>query len=195
MVLPYNLTFSHDLLSRLLRPGDLVLDATAGNGRDTEFLARAVLPGGHVFAFDIQPIALQRTRARLTDAGQAGLDLLHACTLIQASHADLARHLPAATRGRLRAAMFNLGYLPGGDAAVITRASSTVAALRALESWMMPGGVATVMCYLGHPGGAEEGAAVEAYCRGLDWDRARVLRQGFLNEPRNSTVLYCLQYK
>jgi len=190
MVLPYNLTACHELLSRLLRPGDLALDATAGNGRDTEFLARAVLPAGRVFAFDIQTSALDRTRQRLHHAG-----LGHGCELFLASHADLDAFLPASARGQLRAAVFNLGYLPGGDAAVITRPHSTVAALQALESWMAPGGLTTIMCYLGHPGGAEEGAAVEAYCRGLDWKRARVLRQGFLNEPRNSTVLYCVSYR
>src|ERR1700753_1556592 len=38
--------WSHRLLEGRLRPGDWAVDATAGNGHDTVFLAQRVLPGG-----------------------------------------------------------------------------------------------------------------------------------------------------
>ncbi|PNH03525.1 putative rRNA methylase ytqB, partial [Tetrabaena socialis] len=47
-------TITQAVWSQVLRPGDTAVDATCGNGHDTLFLARAVGPGGHVFAFDIQ---------------------------------------------------------------------------------------------------------------------------------------------
>lgn len=46
---------------RVLRPGDTVIDATCGNGRDTLELARMVCTDeglGYVYAFDVQEDAL-----------------------------------------------------------------------------------------------------------------------------------------
>ncbi len=37
--------------------GDIVIDATMGNGHDTQFLAELVGENGHVYAFDIQESA------------------------------------------------------------------------------------------------------------------------------------------
>ena len=53
-------------------------DATAGNGHDTLFLAQRVLPGGRVFAFDVQEAAIGRTRERLSDRGLESVTLIHA---------------------------------------------------------------------------------------------------------------------
>ena len=44
------MTCAHDWISRLVLPGDTVVDATAGNGHDTAFLARLVGPEGKVHA-------------------------------------------------------------------------------------------------------------------------------------------------
>src|SRR4051812_2315376 len=63
--LPTAVQWSHLILSPRLRPGDVVVDATAGNGYDTLFLAERVLPGGRVFTFDVQAEAIEATRARL----------------------------------------------------------------------------------------------------------------------------------
>ena len=51
--------------SRVLRPGDLAVDATMGNGLDTQFLWHCVQPTGHVLAFGVQARALQQTQQRL----------------------------------------------------------------------------------------------------------------------------------
>ena len=40
------------------------MDATAGNGGDTEFLCRMAGAGGRVYAFDIQEQALRSTAER-----------------------------------------------------------------------------------------------------------------------------------
>jgi tRNA A58 N-methylase Trm61 len=55
-------------VQRAVTPGSLVGDATAGNGNDTLFLAGLVGPAGLVLAFDIQPEALEATRAALEKA-------------------------------------------------------------------------------------------------------------------------------
>ena len=48
-----------------IKPGDTVIDATCGTGKDTVVLARAVGDEGSVYAFDIQKSAHLLTEARL----------------------------------------------------------------------------------------------------------------------------------
>lgn len=135
-----------------LQPGATAIDATAGNGHDTRFLAECVGERGRVFAFDIQPEAIEATRAAIM--GFANV------TLIQRNHAELGDAIPPEFHGSIGAAMFNLGYLPGGDKTKTTRPDSTVMALRAAFRLLREGGIVTVLAYTGHPGGAEEAEAV-----------------------------------
>ncbi|NNF03903.1 MAG: rRNA methyltransferase, partial [Rhodothermales bacterium] len=110
----------------MLETGDLAIDATAGNGFDTAFLAAAVGGSGRVVAFDVQKSALRSTAERLER-----LDLVDRVDLICASHARMAEHVDPAA-GRAGVVMFNLGYLPGGaDRSTRTRPPGTTAAIRA----------------------------------------------------------------
>lgn len=162
--LPSAVTWAQLLLADRLQAGDCAVDATAGNGHDTLFLCRRVLPGGRVFAFDKQEAALANTRARLLENGVAQADF----TLIHAGHETLSERLPETLRGRLAAVMFNLGYLPGSDKNLITRAATTLAAAAQALEWLRPGGLMTVVVYPGHEGGAEEAREIAAWAAGLD---------------------------
>ena len=146
--------YIHQRLGASLTPGAPGLDATAGGGQDTLFLARALDPGP-VHALDIQPAALERTRARLA-AADAGARV----TLHRASHAELDEVLPAQQRGEFAVALFNLGYLPGQPTGPTTEPATTLAALEAARAWLAPGGLLSVVAYRGHPGGREEARAV-----------------------------------
>ena len=64
-ILPPILAQAHDLVRRVLRPGDVAVDATVGNGQDTLFLAECVGPTGRVIGFDIQLSAIEATASRL----------------------------------------------------------------------------------------------------------------------------------
>jgi len=150
---------AHELLAEALSPGDIALDATAGNGYDTLFLAQQVGTEGELHAFDIQARALEHTRARLAAANCKTPVLLH-----QRSHAEMLSALPATARGRVAAVTFNLGYLPGADHDTVTRTESTLAALRQSITLLRPGGMLSVLAYRGHPGGREEAEAVAAWC-------------------------------
>lgn len=61
--------------------------------------------------------------------------------------------------------MFNLGYLPSGDADknIITQPGSSIAALEASLQLLRPGGIITAVLYPGHAGGDKEAAAVESW--------------------------------
>lgn len=153
----------HVLWASLVREGDTVLDATAGNGRDTLYLAQLVGTTGHVVAIDVQAAAMASTSRRLEDAGVS-----ERCTLHVGCHSGLGA---LAAAGSLRLVCFNLGWLPGvpEGKAVITTPSTTLAALHAAESCVLAdGGCISVLAYVGHKGGLEEAEAVERWMAALD---------------------------
>ena len=141
---------AQELVAAAVQSGDTVVDATAGNGHDTLFLAKQVGPDGHVFAFDVQQAALESTARRLRSFG------LGHVTLLQADHCQMATSLPAALRGKLAAAMFNLGYLPGGEKSITTQPNTTLIALQTAMTWLRPGGLITMLIYSGHATGKSE---------------------------------------
>ena len=57
--------YCHHFLEEYLAEGDICVDATAGNGNDTEFLCRRVGKTGKVYAFDIQDDAIAHTGKRV----------------------------------------------------------------------------------------------------------------------------------
>jgi SAM-dependent methyltransferase len=168
-------TLSHFYLRQRVRPGDLVLDATCGNGLDTLLLAELVGEGGRVWAFDLQPRAIVATRELLEQHGRLGC-----VELIEAGHERLGEFVTAG----LTAAVFNLGYLPGGgDNPVITCPDSTVPALEQALQLLKPGGIITVSLYTGHPGGPEEALAVESWGAALSPKNFNVWCNRQLNRP------------
>ena len=160
------------LLRQFVRPGDRVVDATCGNGKDTLLLAELVGPTGHVYALDIQPEALARTGQRLTDA-----ELSSQVTLLNQGHELLATLV---TSG-ITAVIFNLGWLPGGDHALITRPETTLPALEAALQLLCAGGLLAITCYPGHTGGHEETSSVLAWSASLAAHRFHVWRMGQYN--------------
>lgn len=153
---------AHAAVMPALAPGAVAVDATAGNGHDTLFLARAVGPQGRVYALDLQAAAIEATRRRLAAAG-----LGKGVQLVRQGHQHLPEPLPPQAHGRVAAVMFNLGYLPGGDHARVTRPEDTLAALDGAAGLLAESGRITVVAYTGHPGGWEEAEAVAAWAARL----------------------------
>ncbi|MFC5401583.1 class I SAM-dependent methyltransferase [Cohnella soli] len=154
------LTQAQRWIAERVRSGDAVVDATAGNGSDTLFLARTVGSGGIVYAFDVQEQALASTRARLEASDPKTGGKLPEVHLMHAGHERMAELIPQPLRGNLAAVMFNLGYLPGAESPIITQPDSTLAALNTALDLLRPNGIATVVVYPGHEGGREESDAV-----------------------------------
>ena len=176
---------AHAWVERVLRPGDLAVDATLGNGRDAAILAERVGPLGLVIGFDLQQEALDSARARLTSPGTADRVIL-----VKTGHEGMAAVLARKAPGRRpRAVMFNLGYLPGGDRAFATKPDTTLAALASALDLLSPGGIITVVCYPGHVGGQDEQDAVLAWARSIPPPRATVVLYQFLNAHKAPCLL------
>ena len=190
------LTMAQRWAAERMAPGAVAIDATAGGGVDTLFLARAAGPKGHVYAFDVQEAALARTRARLeaetaASAGEGArtADSLAPATLLHAGHERMAELIAPEHRGLVRAVMFNLGFLPGegGDRSVITLPETTLAAMEAALGLLAPGGALTAVVYPGHEGGDSEAAAVERWMAALSPAAAQVVSYRF---PQKSSAPY-----
>ncbi len=130
---------AHTRWKAWLRPTDGAIDATAGNGKDTLLLSQLV-PNGYVIGFDIQEIAIQRSRERLKERSHVTLHLR--------SHEEIDR-IPLPFPPRL--IIYNLGYLPGGNKAITNiRLSAeplkgwTVEFKTASVDYLGPGSVQTI---------------------------------------------------
>lgn len=175
---------SHVLVSRVVRDGDTVVDATCGNGKDTLFLARLVGEQGRVYAIDIQPKAITNTKKLLEENG-----LSARMVLIQDDHRFIDRYV----NETIKAVMFNLGYLPGGKKDIITRPDSTVGAIKSVLPLLAIGGLVTLVVYTRHPGGREEMERVVEFVSALDQTRFHVIKMEFLNQVNEPPQLVAIQ--
>lgn len=165
-------------------PGARCVDATMGNGGDTEALCRLVGPEGHVWAFDVQEAALAQTRARLMRSG-----LHDRATLLLCGHERMAEQIP----GEITLAVFNLGWLPGApDKALTTRADTTLRALDAAMALLTVGGLITVCAYPGHDEGGRELNAVLGWASKQPPRLAQTMVQRYLNQGDGAPVLIAL---
>lgn len=185
-MLPTAMRYSHTLLKEVLQPGQTAVDATMGNGFDTELLASLVGPTGQVFAFDIQEQALQATKKRLAEK-----ELLAQVQLIHQGHETLAD----VVSGPVHAAIFNLGYLPKGDKAIITLPDTTKTALEALLTRLVPKGRIILVCYYGHADGEAELKEVHSFCQQLPQEAFNVLSYQFINQRNQPPILFCIERK
>ena len=140
------LQMAHAFLEEVVTDEDIVVDATMGNGHDTLFLARLAKK---VYAFDIQEQAIEQTTKRLAEAKLDNVELL------LTGHENVAQYVES-----IKAAIFNLGYLPSADKTVITQPHTTIQALEKLCQHLVAGGRIAVMIYYGHAGGDVERDAV-----------------------------------
>lgn len=173
-----------DCLRQVVRPGDRVIDATMGNGHDTALLAGLVGPLGRVIAFDVQADAVASTRRLLEAQG-----LLAQCDLHCLGH----EHIGEVVAEPVRAAVFNLGWLPGGNKAVTTHWETTRQAVDACLRLLLPGGVATICAYPGHAAGEEERQRLGALLSALRPQEYNVLHQRFLNAGPGAPECFIIQ--
>ena len=143
-----------------VRPGDLCIDATMGNGNDTELLCRLAGPSGHVLAFDIQEQALINTQKRLWET-----DVPDNYRLILDSHSHMEQYADEAT---VSCIVFNFGYLPGGDHALATNAATSISAIGQGLRLLKKDGLMSLCIYSGGDSGFAERDALLPYLKNLD---------------------------
>ena len=158
----------------------IAIDATAGNGHDTLFLARHIQKHGEVFAFDIQKQAIDNTYKRLNEAKLSDNATLYCC-----GHEQMLEQIPHACVGKVDLIMFNLGYLPHADKTVITHTNTTIQALNASIQLIAPNGRISILAYPGHAGGAHETDAVKLWLEALPASFIMIKHQSLHDNPHS----------
>lgn len=165
----------HAFLRQTVQPGAFCIDATAGKGRDTALLCRLSGEQGTVLAFDIQPEAIEQTRALLEQEG------LQAQVILD-SHANMGQYTEPET---VDCIVFNFGRLPGGDPHIFTRAESSLQAIDAGLTRLKPGAVMVIALYYGGANGYEERDAILHHLRELNDQMYSVLACDWSNRPND----------
>ena len=173
------LEMAHDFLAQVITQEDIVVDATMGNGYDTLFLAKLAK---QVYAFDIQEQALEKTSQRLQEAGLTNAEL------ILQGHETVDQFVT-----EVKAAIFNLGYLPSADKSIITQPQTTIEALDKLCQMLVKGGRIAIMIYYGHEGGDIERDAVMDFVSHLPQEEYTAAIYRTLNQINNPPFLVMIE--
>ena len=173
------LEMAHDFLAQVITKEDIVVDATMGNGHDTLFLAKLAK---QVYSFDIQKQALEKTIQRLQEAGLTNVELL-----LQ-GHETVDQFVR-----EVKAAIFNLGYLPSADKSIITQPQTTLEALDKLCHMLVKGGRIAIMIYYGHEGGDIEKDAVMDFVSQLPQQEYTATIYRTLNQINNPPFLVMIE--
>ena len=179
-------SFALNMLQNYVRPGDCAVDATVGNGNDTLRLCEMVGKTGKVYGFDIQEKALEATASLLCESGWNNAVLLHA------SHTEISKFV----KERIQAAVFNLGYLPGGDHTVTTQAAGTQKAILSCLNLLNKDGILAVVLYPGHPAGTEEKSKLLPWASNLDAGCFHCVHAEMMNQSQTApSVLFITKKK
>lgn len=194
-----HLPLAKTLWTQIVKNGDIVIDATCGNGFDSYSMAQLALDNhkkGTLYCIDIQPLAIEATKntlASLPNYSQLSDQIKYCCT----SHEIFPKEIQ---NNSVSLIVYNLGYLPkkGRDAwsidvGELTNTSSTLASLSSALSLIKINGLISITGYRGinHVGGLEECNAIHQFTSALDPSYWRV----YSHEPINrvhSPILFTL---
>ena len=169
----------HGFIQDHVREGDICVDATVGNGNDTELLCSLVGVTGKVYGFDIQRQALNSTEERLKEKG-------YQAHLLCVGHEMMHQYIQEF--GEVSCIVFNLGYLPGGDHSKCTKAITSISAIESSLRLLRAGGVISLCIYSGGDSGFEEKEAVLDFLKCLDNKRYLVIVSEYYNRPNNPPI-------
>ncbi|NIK12127.1 class I SAM-dependent methyltransferase [Alkalibacillus almallahensis] len=142
--------FAHQWISETLNSGDIVVDATLGNGHDSVALSQEVGPNGHVYSFDIQQSAIDQAQSLFNQND------INNITSVKLGHEQAKGYLNKQGISSIGGVIFNLGFLPGGDESITTQADSTIQAIDSLFELLMRHRMIVIVIYPGHDSGQIE---------------------------------------
>ena len=142
------------IIENNIKPNDIVVDMTIGNGNDTLFLSKLVNKG-FVYGFDIQKKAINNTNKLLQDNNITNYKLFNT------SHENIDIVLKD-YKGKISLILFNLGYLPNGDKSITTMSKSTINALKKSFKMLNNKGIILIVIY-SHKEGKKEEKEIKKY--------------------------------
>lgn len=183
-ILNNTISITKSYIENYIKQGQVVLDATIGNGNDTLLMANMVGDNGKVYGFDIQEIAIENTKKLLKEN-----NFEERVRLIKDSHENLTKYIFC----KLDFIIYNLGYLPNGDKNIITKARSTLKSINSSLELLNNNGLLLINSYIGHNGGIEENIGIENLLKNLNQRQFNVLKHSFVNQKNNPPILYIIE--
>lgn len=177
-------SIAKELMMKKVLSSDLVVDATVGNGHDTLLLAQLVGQEGKVYGFDIQEDAINNASQKIIEN-----NLTKRVCLIKDSHENIDQYI----KEKVDLIIFNLGYLPGGDHCIVTKAESTLTAIEKSLHLLKENGLLLVITYIGHNEGKTEDKLIKKYFSELNQKKYNVLKFEFINQINYPPILYCVE--
>lgn len=173
-------TWCRHFITLHVKPGNLCIDATMGNGHDTLLLSTLAGENGRVLAFDIQKEALSST-AKLLAQENAPENY----ELLLDSHVNMSQY---AKPDSVDCIVFNFGYLPGGNHSLATQAETSTAAIYEGLTLLKKGGMMSLCIYSGGDTGFEERDAILACIHQLDCKKYLVIQTEYANRPNHPPI-------
>ena len=173
-------------LDKIVQKGDIVIDATMGNGYDTIYLGNLVGENGKVYAFDVQEEAIKSTKKKVERD-----NMTDRVELILDGHQNLDKYV----KEEVSCVVFNLGYLPRAKHVVITKPDTTLEAIKKSLKLLKPNGIISIAAYIGHEGGLEEKNYICEYLYNLNQNEFNVLHMQFTNQINNPPQLILIEKK
>lgn len=186
----YNaLQYSHQLLKKLVQenPKGTFIDGTLGNGHDSSFILSLKQFKGKLISFDIQQLAIDSSLKRIESLQQ---DISASYDLILDSHANVAKYIE---NDEIQGAIFNLGYLPGGDHNLTTTFTSTFEAINSILDNLAIHGQIIIVIYSGHEQGMIEKNSLHKELEILPQEKYQVLTYQFINQKNNPPMLLVIE--
>ena len=177
----YQITeWCHQIVKNHIKEGSLCIDATAGAGNDTLFLAKLVGDVGKVLAFDIQMEAIERTRKKIHEN-----HLEHRVETLCESHTNMKQYI---LENSVDAILFNFGYLPGGDHKICTKPDTSIEAIEQGLNLLAKDGIMSLCIYSGGDSGFEERDQILEYLSTLDAKKYIVIVSQYINRPNHPPI-------
>lgn len=178
-------TVSHMMMEPYARQSHVLVDMTCGNGHDTAFLARLMPDDAVLYAFDIQPCAIDHTQQRLQQEGLDGKHVVCTC----GSHDELLARI----QENVDLMVFNLGYLPSGDHKIHTNCEITLKAMKIGLNKIAINGIIMIAAYPGTEAGAREEQALRSFLQTIPQQDFHISSWQPVNEVHCPPVLYIVQ--
>lgn len=182
------LPFARELLQKSISEGGIAVDATAGKGNDTAFLAKLVGEFGVVYSFDVQAQAIEATKTLLQEN-----HLEKQVNLIHDGHENLLSHLSSSHYENIDGAIFNLGYLPGSDKSIATSATTTIDAIEQLLKHLKKEGIIVLVIYHGHEEGKREKDHLLPFVKSIPQESFHVMEYRFINQKNDPPFIIAIE--
>lgn len=169
---------SHYIIENFVANKETAIDATLGNGHDTDFLASKFK---FVYSFDIQKEACENYI----------LKKVNNVKVINDSHHLFNDYI----NENVDCIMYNLGFLPGGDKNITTSHNTSLESIEKGLNILNSGGIMTVCIYRGHYEGKIEESCILEFLKSLPKNEFGVMIQSYLNRDKTSPVLVVIEKK